>query len=71
MKPLNGKESSVLALLAQCKGMSKNDKDRILKELSGRALRIANAIVYKNIEKSAKIITIANGFKNWAKSLRK
>jgi hypothetical protein len=66
-KPLSGRESSVLALIAQSKKLSKMDKSKILASLDGRALKIAKAMLgySKNFSKS--ILKAAEGFKKWAK----
>lgn len=70
-KPLNGREASVLALLAQSIGLSRKDKDRILASLDDDALRIAKVMVgdITNPTKSDK--KVSDGFHAWANELAK
>ncbi len=68
MKPLSGREASILALLAQSKSLSEFDKIKILATLEGNALKIAqNIIGESNDEEFIKIA--AKGFIEWANEL--
>jgi hypothetical protein len=69
MKPLSGREASVLALLAQCLNLSVKDKRRYLSVLGGRALKIARVIVGETKHPSKSIQAAADGFIVWAKNL--
>lgn len=68
-QPLSGRESSLLALLAQSMSLSSAHKKRILRKLNGVALKIARIIIgiEQHPEKYNKIV--AEGFMEWAKSL--
>ncbi len=70
MKPLSGREASVLALLAQSRDLSAQDKKRILESLEGQALKIAKVMVgqAKNPAKSDR--DAAEGFTAWANELQ-
>jgi hypothetical protein len=70
MKPLSGREASVLALLAQSQSLSSEDKVRILSELNGQALKIAEVIIGKTNPLDRALVDAANGFTSWAKNLR-
>lgn len=69
MKALTGREASVLAILAQSRALSVQDKERILSTLEGSALKIAKVIVgwARNPSKAHK--TAAKGFLDWADKL--
>lgn len=69
MTPLTGRESSILALLAQSRGLSAADKKRILGSLNGQALRIARCIVGLTKNPSASVRRAADGFIDWANKL--
>lgn len=69
MKPLTGREASVLALLAQGEGLSPGDKRRILATLDGHALKIAKAIVGETKHPEARVRAAAEGFRAWARDL--
>lgn len=60
MKPLTGREASILALLAQCSQLTVADRRRILGELNGQALRVAKAMLAGR----------ENGFHGWARGLK-
>lgn len=66
---LDGRESSVLALLAQAPHLSNNDRRRIMSTLNGDALEIAKAIVGGN-DVSALAKRAAKYFVSWARTLR-
>lgn len=68
-KPLTGREASVLAFLAQSKGLSMADKARILATLEGQALKIAQVIVGQAKHPTKSVIEVAQGFTSWATSL--
>ncbi len=67
-KILNGRESSILCLLAQCKGLTSKDKKRILSALEGHALKIAKVILGEKT-KSSRIREAAAGILDWAAKL--
>jgi hypothetical protein len=67
-KPLTGRESSILAMLAQD---SENFVDHCFQSLEGRALQIAEVIVGRNKKPSKDIKAAANYFLGWAKTLPK
>jgi hypothetical protein len=67
MKVLTGRESSILALLAQCSNLTVKDKKRILSQLKGQSLKIANVIL--GGKNTSSITKAANGFLNWANKL--
>lgn len=70
MEPISGRESSILALLAQSRGsLTGADTRRILAALDGRALQIAKAIVGTHQRPSQAVQTAADGFIAWAQSL--
>lgn len=71
MKALNGREASVLALLTQSIGLSREDKDRILSSLDGDALRIAKVMVGDITNPSKADKKAADGFHAWANELVK
>lgn len=68
MKPLTGRESSILCILASCK-MTVVDEDRILSTLDGSAFRIGSAILGRTKRPSKAIQRAAEGFLEWARSL--
>lgn len=70
MKILSGRESSIIALLAMSKGLSKSDKKRILKELSGEAFLIAKCVLNEYLGRNKEIIEVSEGFIEWVKSLK-
>lgn len=78
MIPINGRESSILALLAQCcqnLGLSKETKkclDCLKNEESLHSYRIGCLIVGTKINNPTNYeINIANGLKNWANNIGK
>ncbi len=69
-KPLNGRESSILALIAQCGGNLEPDmRDRILASLKGPALRIAKVMLGITKNPSKATAETAKGFFDWANQL--
>ncbi len=68
-KPLSGREASVLALLAQSKGLSPSEKQRILSALNGQALKIARVIVGDEKRPARSFQVAAEGFTSWAKGM--
>ncbi len=71
MLPINGRESSILALIAQSKSLKSSDIERVLGALSGQALEIAKVMLDKNVESSQNVKRAAQGFKDWASQLRR
>lgn len=69
MKPLSGREASVLALLAQSQSLSDADKRRILSALDGQALKIAQAITGQTKHPAKSVRKAADGFRAWANRL--
>jgi hypothetical protein len=69
IKPISGRESSVLALLAQTIDLSESDKERILSSLDGQALKIAKVIVGGKCS-NKQVRLAAKGFQDWAKNLK-
>lgn len=69
MESLTGREATTLALLAQAQHLSNSDKRKILNTLTGRALRIAKAILGETKHPSKSIQAAADGFISWAKAL--
>lgn len=69
MKAISGREATLLALLAEARGMSAAEKRRILASLDGQALMIAEVLVgtSKRPTKAAK--DAADGLSAWAKGL--
>lgn len=65
--PLTGRESSLLALLAQAPTMAAVDRERILSKLQGTALEIARAIVGLDTSIGAK--ETAASFLDWARRI--
>ena len=62
---LSGYEVSVLALLAQARRLSPQDKARILSKLDGSALKIAQIVVGQTIQASEDEQAAAQGFCSW------
>lgn len=71
MKPISGKESSILALIAQSKDISEDEISEILSHLSGRSLSIAKTILKINKSPTKSVKLAADGFINWANNLGK
>lgn len=69
MKPLSGREASLLALLAQSQSLTSSDKRRILSALDGDALEIAQAILGQARRPRGAVRDAAKGFKDWADGL--
>jgi hypothetical protein len=69
MRPLTGRESSILALIAQSGGLSEGDKRRILAELDGPALEVARALCGEE-GVSEWAATAAAGLIGWANQQR-
>jgi hypothetical protein len=71
LKPLNGRESSLLCLLALSrKHLSRIETKEILSTLTGNARKIGKAILGRKVGLSKSIITAANGFLSWAKNIK-
>ena len=70
IQPITGRESSILALIAQSKNLNSSDIEIVLGALSGRALEIAKVMLDKNVESSQSVKRAAQGFKNWAAQLK-
>jgi hypothetical protein len=71
-KPLTGRESSVLARLAQSLStLGSEEKLCILKTLDGRALEIAQALVGDTKQPPKDIERAAAGFRTWAERLQR
>ena len=68
---INGRESSILCLLACSSGISKKDKIRILSALEGRALDIAKTIVGEYVDPPKELQEVAIGFVSWVEGLEK
>ena len=62
---LSGYEVSVLALLAQARRLSSQDKARILSKLDGSALKIAQIVIGQTIQASEDEHAAAQGFLSW------
>jgi len=69
MKPINGRESSVLCLLVQSNRLSDSDKTRILSVLKGQALKIGQVLAGDRNNASKQVKLAADGFRRWANSL--
>ena len=71
-KPLTGRESSVLARLAQSlTTLGSEEKLRVLQTLDGRALEIALALVGDTKRPTKDIETAAASFRTWAERLQR
>ncbi len=71
-KPFDGRESSILALIAQSLSMlTTSDKLRILSELKGRALRVGKTLCGIVNSPSKADTYAADGFTSWVSSLGK
>jgi hypothetical protein len=68
MSRLSGRESSVLALLARSRTLSKDEKRRLVEELEGEAKEIARVLVGQS-RPSPSANKAAQGFTDWAKGL--
>lgn len=69
-KPLNGREASILALIAQARNyLSRKEKDLILESLDGDALRIAKVMVGDIENPTPHDKKVADGFIKWANEL--
>lgn len=66
LAPLSGYEVTVLALLAQARRLSLQDKGRILSKLDGSALKIAQILTGQTIQASESEFAAAKGFQTWA-----
>lgn len=69
VKALNGRESSILALIAQSQNLDLMCQQRLLKSLTGDALLIAKAMLGITKRPKRKIAKAANGFQTWADGL--
>jgi hypothetical protein len=67
---LSGRDSSVLALLAQSSSLPEQDKVRMLNSLQGKALEIGSFLIGREDQPSTEVRKAAEGLKNWAKQLR-
>lgn len=71
-KPFDGRESSILSLIAQSLSMlTTSDKLRILSELKGRALRVGKTLCGIVKSPSKADTYAADGFTSWVSSLGK
>lgn len=68
--PLNGRDASVLALLAQKPDKSKTDVIHLVESLRGRARRVAETLIGRQSSTNASVLRAVEGLRTWAESLK-
>lgn len=69
MQTITGREATVLALLAQSRGLTAADRRRILSVLDGLALKIAQAMCNKTMRVSKDVRAAADSLMRWANGI--
>jgi hypothetical protein len=70
LKQTDGRQSSILALIAQSESLTEEDKDRLLLNLTDDSLKIGKYMLGRTKRTSKEIKAAAQGLRDWAKQLK-